>query len=294
MMEYINWKLNAHQRLKNYFFDESDEYISSLLNLLLQHVYGKRYKIINDAEFKEHLAQLEYHMRDIINLKMPIQYTIGSVAFLDADIFVEPPTLIPRPETEYLMYYLISWCKENNFIPKSVIDAFCGTGCMGISLLKEFSESICYGIDIEPNASALAQKNALHSAMSERYIVECCDAIDWMKNKLIHSTDKYDIILANPPYISQEDYYQLPPFVTKWEDVLALTDFSDGAHFLYNTIEIGLQILQDNGILFLECDKKSYEALLLRNEKKKVFTSGTIIYDQYELIRGIMIKKDEQ
>jgi len=171
-------------------------------------------------------ATQEVTLEKIINAlvvqQMPLNYLIGSVPFLDLSITVRPPTLIPRPETEYWCEQLTEHLTKKKFgnsrehTQKTILDLCTGSGCVGLSLAKAFPECAVTAVDITPTACALAQENARNNRLSNITILES-DLFTALKPHTF-----FDVIVANPPYINQEAYDILDPSVKAWEDKKAL------------------------------------------------------------------------
>lgn len=126
----------------------------------------------------------------------PIQYIIGNVAFLNTQISVNENVLIPRFETEYLVEKILKKVGGYKKEPLNLIDICTGSGCIAIAMAKN-TNFICKGIDISKEALQLAQENNRKNGASVQY-----EQIDILKEIL---KENYDIIISNPPYISEEE-----------------------------------------------------------------------------------------
>lgn len=158
----------------------------------------------------------DYHLTKIINehrveLK-PLQYIIGWVPFLDLHIFVEPPVLIPRPETEEWTAKLIQQLKKLPEKNISILDLATGSGCIALALGKNFPDARILATDISEQALNLAHKNAKQNKIHN---------VEFIKSNCYTSIPRkyvFDLIVSNPPYISQTEWEILSPMVRKWED----------------------------------------------------------------------------
>lgn len=126
----------------------------------------------------------------------PIQYIIGNVAFLNTQISVNENVLIPRFETEYLVEKILKKVGGYKKEPLNLIDICTGSGCIAIAMAKN-TNFICKGIDISKEALQLAQENNRKNGAYVQY-----EQIDILKEIL---KENYDIIISNPPYISEEE-----------------------------------------------------------------------------------------
>ena len=133
--------------------------------------------------------------------------------FHELTLQVQPPILIPRPETEELVVEIISQLQNIN--PQSFLDIGTGTGCIGISMAHAFPQSIVTMIDISQQALFLAQKNSIKNN---------CENIELLQSDVYQNLNnkKFDIIISNPPYIDPIMHQDLAPQVKNWEDINAL------------------------------------------------------------------------
>lgn len=175
--------------------------------------------IILTPEQKQKLASW---MMKIINQQMPLAYVIGSVPFNNLTIEVEPPVLIPRPETEEWVINLID--KLNQLPNKNItiLDIGTGSGCVALALAYALPEAQVYATDIAPHAVALAQKNSKKNNISNITIIQS-DLFEQIPDNL-----KFDLIVANPPYIAPDEWQKLDHSVTQWEDKNALIAPQEG------------------------------------------------------------------
>lgn len=169
----------------------------------------------------------------------PFQYIMGKAAFYGRDFMVTPDVLIPRPETEILIDIL----KTKTEI-RSCLEVGTGSGCIAISAILEVCIHECTAIDISEKALSAATKNA------EKFNVnsikfECMDFL------IKTPKSKFDVILSNPPYVSEDEMQTLEPELA-FEPESALTDYSDGLTFYLRFAETADDLLEPNGILLLE------------------------------------------
>jgi release factor glutamine methyltransferase len=226
--------------------------------------------------------QLQEWVHLITTKDMPYQYILGEVGFLSVTIAIHPPILIPRPETEYmvdLITQIVSMGKKKNL---RIIDYCAGSGCIGISLLEQFTQSHCDAFEINHDAVALAAKNALHNKVRTRYTIYKKDIFQLKKKK------KYDIIISNPPYISWDDYTKLDTSVKQWEHRDAVTDKKNGCEFVIFLLNRHQDISTDCIIAIEICQ---HNALFLLDYAQKLFQKSSIVIvkDQYLAPRILLI-----
>lgn len=174
--------------------------------------------------------QLEVWTHQQIEEHIPLQYLIGSVPFGNCTILVKPPILIPRPETEEWCYALITQlqlCLNNSL---RILDLCTGSGCIAIALAKALPHATIYATDISSEALALAQQNAIYNKVQNITFIQS-DLFDNLAGLT------FDIIIANPPYISADEWHMLDRSVRAWEDKRALIAPDQGTGILHNIIK---------------------------------------------------------
>jgi len=170
--------------------------------------------------------------------RKPLQYIIGEVDFLNTKIAVNPSVLIPRPETEFMVDHIITHTN-----PNTILDICTGSGCIAIALKRHFTHAHVTATDISPQALQTAQQNAENNNTDITFI--CCDL--WLPN----DTTKYDLIVSNPPYISENEYATLQPEIF-FEPKLALVAKNSGQFLLDSIIRHARDRLSDDGELYVE------------------------------------------
>ena len=234
---------------------------------LLEKLTGKtKAELILEEEIlltDEQQNTLNRWVKERVEDKKPLQYILGSVPFCDLQILVEPPILIPRPETEELCAWLIDKISpvEDKF---SILDIGSGSGCISLALAQALPNARVTGIDIHENAIALSNKNKAHNKITNANFIES-DLYENLCNK------KFDLIISNPPYISEKDFLTLSPEVSKWEDKSALVAEDDG-FAIHKKILMGAPDFlhsdgQHGGRVVIECGKGQAEELKALFEK---------------------------
>ncbi len=241
--------LNAIELSSEYLNKKGVESARINAEILLAHILNcKRLDLY--MKFDQPLKENETNeYRELIKrrgLREPLQYIIGKVEFYGLEFIVNSNVLIPRPETEILVEAIINQYDKNQSL--HILDIGTGSGNISIALAKNLPNSIITSIDINNDAVELAKKNAKLNNLNGRLIFENRD----IKNYSFISTQKFDVIVSNPPYISQNDYINLERELLEHEPKNALTDESDGYTF-YNLIsQKAPSLLTKNGRLFFE------------------------------------------
>ena len=170
----------------------------------------------------------------------PIQYVLGYAEFYGLELRVSPSVLIPRPETEELVEWVLT---EVGDTASHILDIGTGSGCIPIAIKKKAPQAIVSAIDVSVDALVVARENAL---MND---VEVAFAQADILNEL--PSGKYDIIVSNPPYISYDEKNVMSENVLQYEPHIAL--FADDPLIFYKRIAaIASQILNENGAVYLE------------------------------------------
>lgn len=174
---------------------------------------------------KQEYAQLLSALDSLINKEYPLQYILKTTPFLNLELAVEPPLLIPRPETEEWLCQLLEYLKDYKELPLSILDLGTGTGCIALSLAHFFKKSSVYAVDKNPFALEVTQRNA------EKNKLVNVVAIQSDMFKTLDKTIKFDLIVSNPPYLTKEEWHDASNTVKKWEDKDALIAKDEGLYF---------------------------------------------------------------
>ncbi len=186
---------------------------------------------------------LAYWIKKQVEDNIPLQYLIGSVPFAACEILVEPPTLIPRQETEEWCVYLIEKLKKLGNVPLRILDLCTGSGCIALSLAKALPAAEIYASDISNGALALAHKNAKYNKIN---------SVTFLSSDLLQdipTTMRFDIIISNPPYISSQEWEHVDASVKEWEDPIALLASDDGLEIVKQVIKGAKSYLQPHEAL---------------------------------------------
>jgi release factor glutamine methyltransferase len=174
----------------------------------------------------------------------PLQYIIGTVEFGGLKLKVDRRALIPRPETELLIEKIVGLCVQP---PRSVLDLGTGTGAIALALAKAFSEAQVTAVDVSPEALALAAENVLASGFGPR--VRLINSA-WFKE--LQPEDRFELIVSNPPYLTDAETDAAAPEVRGHEPCSALVGGLDGLVDLREIISAASPFLAPGGLLALE------------------------------------------
>lgn len=240
---------------KNLFYNElhsiyPNTEISSFFNILMEEVLG-----LGRVEIAFNLNQLIKHeslevlQNALIQLKkqVPIQYIIGNTTFYNLKFNVSKDVLIPRPETEELVQWIINDFKNQKTI--NVLDIGTGSGCIAISLAKYLPNAKLHAIDISEKAIEMAKKNAKLNNVDINFI-----EADILVQKQLNQ--KFDCIVSNPPYVQQIEKTKMEKNVLDYEPHQALFVPNENPLLFYNAIATFAQNhLHKNGSLYFEINR---------------------------------------
>ena len=178
-------------------------------------------------------------------LKKPIAYILGYKEFWKQKFITDPNVLIPRPDTELIIEKVLKNFKKND--NKNVLDIGTGTGCIILSILLERKKFRGIGIDTSKQAINIAKINAKMQQFGNRIRFVNTDIDNFFSNK-------YDLIVSNPPYIKKYKLRSLIEDVKNFEPKLALDGGPDGFSVVLKVIAKSSKLLKKNGMLILEID----------------------------------------
>jgi release factor glutamine methyltransferase len=188
----------------------------------------------------------------------PIQYILGETEFYGLTFKVNPSVLIPRPETEELVEWVLSSVGGGQlavgslqFAAGRILDIGTGSGCIAISLKKHLPDAKVSAIDISPEALKTAKENAELNAVDVAFI-----EADILNFKSDIENPKFEIIISNPPYVTLHDKTQMHHNVTGFEPHTALFVPENDPLLFYKAIaDFAANHLTDNGLLFFEINE---------------------------------------
>ena len=210
----------------------------------------------------------------------PVAYIIGKKEFWSENFFTNKSTLVPRPETELLIYKIVDIFKNKRI---NILDIGTGTGCILLSLLKELYSSRGIGIDISSQAIRIAKANSKNLNLTNRAKFKNFEIENY-------ALGKYDLIVCNPPYIPSKDIKKLSKDIIKFEPKEALDGGLDGLDLIKKVIYKSNILLKRNGMLALEIGFGQYRKVseILRYCKFKEYGK---VHDYNNNVRCIITTK---
>lgn len=212
----------------------------------------------------------------------PLQYITGETEFMSLTFRVGPNILIPRPETEILVEKVIDLVKDQSF---HILDIGTGSGCIAVSAAHYCPEAEITALDISQPVLESARGNARLNHVEDRIRFKQVDILSFDPDKEI-----FDLIVSNPPYISENEWQNLPPEIRKHEPKTALSDGKDGLKFYRKIAESAVQMLLPGGTIILEIGDTQLEPVrqILTNH---TFGDIQITHDLNGIPRVIQGKK---
>jgi release factor glutamine methyltransferase len=249
-MKIKEYKVNFVEALLP-FYDEMEA--ESFFYLLLENKHKLRridLALDVDSVFSENEILNWNAILEKLKIQIPIQYIIGTTHFYGLEFFVDENVLIPRPETEELVDWIV---KLNSKLSKKknlkILDIGTGSGCIAISLAKNIPNSEVFAIDVSENALAIAKKNAILNKVP----------VTFLHKNILETKDlsqKFDIIVSNPPYVRNLEKAEIKPNVLDNEPHLALfVPDNDPLIFYKKIAELAAANLNPNGQLFFEINQ---------------------------------------
>lgn len=230
--------------------------VDSFFNILIDYYLNlKRITLVMQPEYtisKEEEQPL-FEALSRLKLEEPIQYIIGETEFFGLVFKVNQNTLIPRPETEELVQWIIEDYKDNLEQIK-ILDIGTGTGCIPISLAKNLPKAKVKALDISTKALEVAKQNAELNAVEVDFIEQ--NILETYHTELDSASQKFDVIVSNPPYVRELEKAEMKGNVLKHEPELALFVDDMNPLIFYKAItEFATHNLKAGGTLYFEINQ---------------------------------------
>jgi len=243
---------------KKYFFDslqdiQDEQEIESFFFILTEYLHHlKRVDVALNPDFEISDAAIEKWNAILSELQQekPIQYIIGEAWFYGLRFEVNENTLIPRPETEELVEWIIESQKSKVQSQKlEILDIGTGTGCIPISLKTNLPQANVSAIDVSEQALEVAKRNAVSNNVEVNFIQANILEVEDLNQP-------FDIIVSNPPYVRNLEKQEIKKNVLDYEPHLALfVEDTDALLFYRKIAQLALKNLSPNGLLFFEINQ---------------------------------------
>jgi release factor glutamine methyltransferase len=280
------------KELKNKFITELSEVypseeITSFFSILSEKYLGlTRLEVVVQPELNVSVAISETFLKAISRLKVfePIQYITGETQFYGLPFKVNENTLIPRPETEELVEWILEVQKKAK--SKSFLDIGTGSGCIAVSLAKFTQECEVSALDFSSEALKKAKENAILNVVSVDFFQQ-----DILKTK--HLPKQYNVIISNPPYVRELEKKAMQTNVLNYEPASALfVSDKDPLLFYRKIAQLAKTYLATNGLLYFEINEYLSKDLVTMLETIGFF-DVVVKKDIFGKDRMIKCSKDE-
>lgn len=185
----------------------------------------------------------------------PLSYIFGEWEFFGLPFFVRRPLLTPRPETEHLVERALAWLSGCPKERPVVADVCCGTGCVAVSIGKHAPGASVFACDLRREAVTTTLLNAQRHELR----VQC------IQGDLLTAVNtvapSFDLIVSNPPYVPEQEWGDLSPVITKYEDPLALLAGEDGLAVIRRIVPQAHCCLRPGGMLAMEIGEGQFDAV---------------------------------
>jgi len=230
------------------FFDVME--IDQFFYLTLEKLHClKRIDLALNPNFEIHSEEIQQWDAVLMQLKKqkPIQYILGETSFYGLTFQVNEHTLIPRPETEELVEWILETNRKQSQI--SILDIGTGTGCIPITLKKNKPNAILFALDVSEKALEIAKRNALINQVE----------VTFLQNDILKTTQldqSFDVIVSNPPYVRELEKKEIASNVLAFEPHLALFVADNDPLVFYRKItQLASDYLPPNGQLYFEINQ---------------------------------------
>ncbi len=287
---------NLLQQITAYERQEAKEIIFWLMDFYLG---LRKIDILGDKSFEKAIDWANIIER--LNAYEPIQYILGETEFYGRRFLVNDSVLIPRPETEELVKYIVDKQKNQFLITNNqlqILDIGTGSGCIAISLAKELPNFKVFAYDISEKALETAKKNAeLNKA---DVVFDKVDILNYLTSNTQHQTAErrpFNIILSNPPYVTKQEIDRMQKNVLDFEPHLALfVEDSEPLIFYEAIANFAFGNLTDNGLIAVEINEALGEETA-EVFRRKGFSEVEIIRDIHQkdrFVSAMLHKKDSE
>lgn len=217
----------------------------------------------------------------------PLQYILGTQEFCGLEFDVNPAVLIPRPETELLVQYVVQRIPvERQAI---IVDVCTGSGCIAVAIARLRPRARVIATDLSDSSLDVARQNASRHAVGER--------ITWLEGNLLGSLTgqklegRIDIIVSNPPYVAEADWEMLQPEVRLFEPRGALVAGPQGTELHERLLQAAGQYLSPGGVLIMEIGAGQARALRRIVDQISGYRFHQLVYDAAGLERVVIVER---
>jgi len=283
--------------LKTNFFNSLEKdypktEIASFFYMLTEHILGlSRLDVslnYNLEIFETHIEKFDNSIKKLKNHE-PIQYIIGETEFYGLNFKVNKWVLIPRPETEELVEWIIKEFRIQNSEFR-ILDIGTGSGCIAISIAKNLPKTKVYALDVSKEAIAVAKDNAVLNNVQIRFIE--ANILKFESWNLEYKDLKFDLIVSNPPYVRELEKQKMSANVIKHEPHLALfVEDNDPLFFYRKILQFSSKNLKPKGKIYFEINEYLGNEIvnLFKEEGYKEIELKLDIFGKDRMIKGVKL-----
>ena len=245
-----------HRQLTGQYPETEIENFARILFRYYLNMTPVQVHLSHDSELPAETGKQIREAIDELKKYRPIQYILSETEFYGLHFELTPDVLIPRPETEELVDWVVHEYDRNAEL--TMIDIGTGSGCIAVALAANFPNAHVWAVDVSEAALAVAQRNALKNRVKVNFLIE-----DVLKDGLMgFEPASIDVIVSNPPYITPSEKEQLLPNVLEYEPHGALfTPNNNPLVFYEQMVAFGLKCLKNKGKIFFEINEAFPEEL---------------------------------
>lgn len=220
----------------------------SIARIIFEDVFNIRNTRRRNALSKEEMQQLA-GIKERLVQKEPVQYIVGKAHFYGMLLSVDSRVLIPRSETEELVYWILKDFQKESSL--HALDIGTGSGCIALALKKARPDWRINALDFSPGALDAARANAREMELDIQFL-----QLDFLEEQLWGDLPAFDLIVSNPPYIPHREEHLMPAQVLEYEPALALFVSDEQPLIFYEKIaRFGLEKLNPEGVVYVEMNE---------------------------------------
>jgi len=256
------------------------------LDLIFEEYFGlsRVERVLNPEKRVTESEMLKIHFAiGELKKQMPIQYILEKAEFYGLLFYVDENVLIPRPETEELVEWVLEICGQEANL--NVLDIGTGSGCIAISIKKNLLSGKVWVMDVSPLALEVAKRNAVSNDVEIHFLQQ-----DILESKASENLPQFDVIVSNPPYVRNSEKLLMQKNVLDYEPAFALfVEDNDPLKFYRAIAGFSADHLKQGGSLFLEINEALADetAALLQSKGFSDIIVKKDIYDKDRMIKAV-------
>lgn len=256
--------------------------LEHVLRIPAHHVVADRDRLLSHTELLAAKGLVERRVG-----REPLQYILGTQEFCGLEFHVNPTVLIPRPETELLVEYVAQRISVER--QATIVDACTGSGCIAVAIARLRPRAQVIATDLSPSSLNVARLNATRHAV--------CQRITWLEGDLLGPLadrglkGRIDVIVSNPPYISEADWATLQPEVRLFEPRGALVAGPQGTELQERLLQEAGQYLSPGGALIMEIGTGQARAMRRFVDQIPGYRFHRLVYDAAGLERVVIVER---